>query len=51
MTEQQEIEPNDQDSRIEDLTIEGETAEEVKAGGVCHGVTALAWARVDGVSG
>lgn len=31
-------------------TLPDAESETIKAGGICHGVTVLAWARVDGVS-
>ncbi len=37
--------------QLEDLSLPDEQAETTKAGeGLCHGVSVLAWARVNGVS-
>ena len=48
MNKQENQEPNNQQSVIEDLAVNEDQAEEVKGGPLCHGVSALAWARVDG---
>ena len=41
---------NLQADALTDLPVTDEQAEQTKAGAICHGVSVLAWARVDGQS-
>ena len=48
MNQQNNHEDDKQTESLADLELTTEQAEETKAGAICHGVSALAWARVDG---
>jgi hypothetical protein len=42
---------NNDETQLADLKLPDEKLNSIKGGdGICHGVTVLAWARVDGVS-
>lgn len=40
----------DEDTAFTELSLTDEELDGIKGGAICHGVSALAWARVDGVS-
>jgi hypothetical protein len=50
MKKQNQHENTEQPSPVEDLTITQDQEAEIKGGPLCHGVSVIAYARVDGPS-
>jgi hypothetical protein len=50
MNKQDNLKPENQQPVIEDLTVTQNQEAEIKGGPLCHGVSVIAYARVDGPS-
>ncbi|HSB10612.1 MAG TPA: hypothetical protein VLM38_14075 [Blastocatellia bacterium] len=48
MNQQDKQAAENQESQVDDLTVNQDRAADVTGGAVVHGTTVLAWARIDG---